>query len=571
MKKRKRHHARKAALLLLLAAAVICTSAAVYLKTRPLPSGGDNSAENGKSITETAKELSLDTELVKVSCIGSVAKIDIVTPGLDTCSMRVALYDLKSSKLLSETELPEGAWTTGQTENGFFAAEQTEKTLYLYDKSGKQKLKKTFSGARQWSPVCGVSEDEKYFIYADSKSGTVYYCELGTGEEKTLSEGVYLREALGFHGGIMYATGMDNEVFALDIADCSVKAEISDKRLNSFSPFYSLGTTEYSFIAAAKSGIVYIPFERVDELAAGIGEEGFTTTVSEAEGDRLRIYNLKDKTVAEASINDTVESLCYTEDGGLLIVAGSAAQKNHRLYLCRTKDLITAPLTVNSADIPEKTEPQITVPEAQKPEKARIIENVPVLSQFPDFPTGCESVSTVTVLKFYGENISTAQFVDKYLPKSAEFYYDGFKRRGPSPYEYFIGNPRTAASYGCMAPVIERALCDYFGDSERVKNTTGTGLDKLCREYIDNGIPVITWATINMLETKPTNSWYLSDGTRFTWPGNEHCLVLIGYDENSYYFNDPYAGKTVKYKKETVEDRHAEQGMQSVVVLKKGE
>lgn len=369
----------------------------------------------------------------------------------------------------------------------------------------------------------------------------------------------------------MYAVGMESEIYALDIADKSLRTEISDKRLNTFSPFYSLGTTEYSFIVASKSGISYVPFERVDELAVGIGEEGFTTTVSETEGDRLRIYNLKDRTVAEATLNDRVESLCYTGDGRLLIVAGSSMEKKHRLYLCRTKDLSTSPLTVNSSDIPEKSEPKVTVPAAKKSEKAKIIESVPVLSQFPDFPTGCESVSAVTVLKFYGENISTAQFVDNYLPKSAEFFYDGFKRQGPSPYEYFIGNPRTAASYGCMAPVIERSLCDYFGDSERVKNTTGTELDELCREYIDNGIPVIIWATINMLETKPTNSWYLSDGTRFTWPGNEHCLVLIGYDEENYYFNDPYAGKTVKYKKETVEDRHAEQGMQSVVVLKKGE
>lgn len=568
MRKRRKHRARNAALLLLAAAAVICATAALYLKTRPEPSGGNTVPQNGESIAQTAKELSLDTELVKVSCIGSVAKIDIITPGLDTCSMRVALYDLKNGRVLSQTALPEGAWITGQTENGFYAAEQTEKTLYLYDNEGNKKSEKSFSGTGEWSPVCAVSEDERYFILTEAQSGTVYYTDLSTGEEKTLSESTFLRESLGFRGGIMYATGMENEVFALDIADGSVKAEISDKRLNSFSPFYSLGTAEYSFIAAAKSGTVYVPFERVDELTAGIGDEGFTTTVSEAEGDRLRIYNLKDKTVAEVSLNDTVESLCYTGDGRLLIVAGSAMEKKHRLYLCRTEGLSASPLTVNSTDIPEKAEPQITVPAAEKSQKAKILENVPVLSQFPDFPTGCESVSAVTVLQFYGEKIKAAQFIDNYLPKSAEFYYDGFKRRGPSPYEYFIGNPRTAASYGCMAPVIERALCDYFGDSERVKNTTGTGLDELCREYIDNGIPVITWATINMLETKPTNSWYLSDGTRFTWPGNEHCLVLIGYDEENYYFNDPYAGKTVKYEKKTVEDRHAEQGMQSVVVLK---
>ena len=122
-----------------------------------------------------------------------------------------------------------------------------------------------------------------------------------------------------------------------------------------------------------------------------------------------------------------------------------------------------------------------------------------------------------------------------------------------------------------MAPVIEKAISGYLGGSDRVKNTTGTSLTQLCGDYIDKDIPVMVWATIAMIEVEPRASWYLRDGTLFTWLGNEHCLVLIGYDENSYYFNDPYAGKTVKYKKETVEDRHAEQGMQSVVVLKKGE
>lgn len=567
MKKRRKHYARNAALILL-AAVLIAVLAAVYFKTKPEPAGKDTPAENTQSVSELAKELSLNTELVKAAVMDEVAKIDIITPRLDTCSMRVALYDLKNNKLLSQTELSEGAWITGQTEKGFYAVEQAKKTLYLYDKAGKLKFEKTFSGTGQWSSICAVSEDEKYFIYTDSVSGTVYYLELGTGEEKTLSEGIYLRESLGFHGGIMYATGMENEVFALDIADGSVKTVISDKRLNTYSPYYSLGTAEYSFIAASKSGVGYIPFESVDELFAGIGKEGFTTSVSEGEDTRLRIYNIESKTVAETVVNDAVESVCYTDDGKLLIVAGSAMEKKHRLYLCDIKDLKTSPIAVNSSDTPKKSEPETTVPEAQKTEKAKIIENVPVIAQFPDFPTGCESVSAVTVLKFYGERVTASQFIDNCLPKNADFYYDGVKRCGPSPYEYFIGNPRTAASFGCMAPVIQKALCDYFGSNERVKNTTGTELDALCVDYIDKGVPVIMWATINMLETDPKNTWYLSDGTRFTWPGNEHCLVLIGYDENSYFFNDPYAGKTVKYEKNTVKDRYAELGRQSIVVLK---
>ena len=579
MKKRKKSRSRKIIPLLLCAAVLVAAASAVYavyFKARPATESGAFAEENGELVSETADSLSLDTELVKVSCIGSVAKIDIVTPGLDTCSMRVAMYDLNSGKILSETELKEGTWIGGQTENGFYAVEQSKKTLYIYDNSGKLKSEKTFSDKADFSSVCGVDEKEKYFIYTTAQKGELYVYDLKSGEDKRLDTGVFLRETLGFRDGVMYAAGMEGSLVAIDVEDFSVRTEVQNPQLNLWSPYYNLGTTDYSFIVADKTGVKYVPFGSVDELAVGIGEDGFTTAVSRENGNTLRIYNLSKKTVAEANIDGTVESVCYTGDGRLIVITGDAMQKKHSLSICDLKSLKTAPLTVNDTDLPEKKEPLIDIPEAKAPEvkdsqKANIIKGVPVLSQFPEFPTGCESVSTVTVLKFYGENITAAKFIDKSLPKSADFYYESGKRYGPSPYDFFIGNPRTAASYGCMAPVIEKALCDYFGGSERVKNTTGTELSELCSKYIDNGIPVIMWATINMIETNPKNTWYLRDGTRFSWPGNEHCLVLTGYDADSYYFNDPYAGKTVKYKKQTVKDRYAELGRQSVVVLKKGE
>lgn len=568
MKKRK-SHTRRSVSILLCAAVLIAAFVAVYnIKMKPEQDSEKYAGENGKSIVQTANLISFDTELVNVGCIGETAKIDLITPGLDIYSMRVAIYDLKTDKLLSETNFPEGDWITGQTENGFYVVEKSEKTLQIYDKAGKLKYEKTFSDKEVWSPVCGVSEDEKYFIYTAAFNGDVYVYNLQNNTKKKLADKTAFRESLGFHNGVLYAAGIDGAVFAIDIADSSVLTEVyNDKRLNTYSPFYSLGTTEYNFIAASGSGVKYIPFGATDELAVGIGKQGFTTAVSGESGDRLRIYNLKNKTVAEANVNDTVESVCYTNNDGLLIVTGDASSKKHSIYFCDLEALHTSPLTVNDFDIPEKTEPKINIPEADMSEKARVIEGVPVLSQFPDFPTGCESLSAVMVLKYFEENISADDFIDKYLPKSTKFYYEWGKKYGPSPYEYFIGNPRTAASYGCMAPVIEKAFCQYFGNSERVKNTTGAELAQLCEDYIDNDIPVMVWATINMLEINPKNSWYLSNGKRFTWPGNEHCLVLTGYDSNSYYFNDPYAGKTVKYEKKTVNQRYIELGRQSLVVL----
>ncbi|MBQ0111311.1 MAG: C39 family peptidase, partial [Oscillospiraceae bacterium] len=118
-------------------------------------------------------------------------------------------------------------------------------------------------------------------------------------------------------------------------------------------------------------------------------------------------------------------------------------------------------------------------------------------------------------------------------------------------------------SYGCMASVIEKA-CEKAGAT--VKNTTGTSLADLCSDYIDKKRPVLVWATVNMSEKQNGNVWYLADGTRFVWPKHEHCLLLVGYDDQNYYFNDPMEGATVKYEKSVVEQRYAELGKQSLSV-----
>jgi len=194
--------------------------------------------------------------------------------------------------------------------------------------------------------------------------------------------------------------------------------------------------------------------------------------------------------------------------------------------------------------------------------------SVPIIAQFPDFPTGCESVSAVMTLRYYGATISVNDFVDKHLPKSNHFWRRNGVLHGPDPNEYFIGDPASKNSFGCMAPVIEKALISYFGSAERVKNTTGESLSSLCTTYIDQGMPVLVWATIGMITTEGGDSWLLEDGSTFTWPKNEHCMVLIGYDNQRYYFNDPYRGTVKSYARALCESRYADLGMQSIAITK---
>lgn len=191
---------------------------------------------------------------------------------------------------------------------------------------------------------------------------------------------------------------------------------------------------------------------------------------------------------------------------------------------------------------------------------------VPPLSQYPDYPTGCESVTAVMALHHAGISVGVDDFVDDYLPCDDRFYEADGLLYGPDPYVVFIGDPRSTFSYGCMAPVIETALLSCIDREKRVTNTTGEELTSLCRNYVDNGIPVILWATMEMRPVGSGKMWFLPDGRQFIWPAGEHCLLLVGYNEKEYVFNDPRHGATVAYDKKSVEVAYASLGKQSLVV-----
>ena len=196
--------------------------------------------------------------------------------------------------------------------------------------------------------------------------------------------------------------------------------------------------------------------------------------------------------------------------------------------------------------------------------------DVPYISQKEEYPTGCELVSASMLLKFYGFDISAGDLIDKGYIKQADIEYgDDNNMYCADPAKVFIGNPRSESGYGCYAPVIFNGLEKYL-DNEYfdVANLSGLSLRDLCIEYIDFGDPVIIWASRGMSKTVvDENAWTIKEtGEKFNWISNEHCLVLVGYDEENYYFNDPLKGSAVPYKKETAEQRYKELGSQAVTI-----
>lgn len=194
---------------------------------------------------------------------------------------------------------------------------------------------------------------------------------------------------------------------------------------------------------------------------------------------------------------------------------------------------------------------------------------VPYLDQTNAAPTGCESVSSVMLLQYLGYAIDIERFIGEYLDCGI-FERRGNEWWGSDPRERFVGDPHKPEALGCYAPVIVNALEKIVGEQYQIINETGCEIDTLCKTYIDDGMPVILWCSIDM---KPTinGPWYrlIPSGEPFMWVSNEHCLLLTGYDDTSYICNDPWHNHgVVHYPKKTLWERHRELGMQAVALRK---
>ena len=196
--------------------------------------------------------------------------------------------------------------------------------------------------------------------------------------------------------------------------------------------------------------------------------------------------------------------------------------------------------------------------------------DVPYINQSENYPTGCESVTTVMLLHYLGYDISVDDFIENYLEMKDFENRDGVLY-GPDPWKYFVGSPYDPDAFGCYAPVICKALEKIAGDSFEIRDETGKDLDSLVESYLKNNMPVIIWNSINMREPIIGPEWKLLDtGENFTWISNEHCMLLVGEDEDSYIFNDPYENRgVIACPKVVIQERYESYRRQAVGLKKR--
>ncbi|MDR3136426.1 MAG: C39 family peptidase [Coriobacteriales bacterium] len=148
--------------------------------------------------------------------------------------------------------------------------------------------------------------------------------------------------------------------------------------------------------------------------------------------------------------------------------------------------------------------------------QARVVLDVPLINQFPDYPTGCELASTTMLLQYFGANLTIHQ-----VAASIPYAADGDPSTG------FVGNPRlSTSSYNEQSgwTIYPEKLAEYI--DARLDGSplvvADAQVDTL-KAHIRAGHPVILWLIDRQI--------------------GPHNVVLTGFDADGFYINDPYVSK----------------------------
>ncbi|WP_158094414.1 C39 family peptidase [Collinsella sp. An7] len=161
--------------------------------------------------------------------------------------------------------------------------------------------------------------------------------------------------------------------------------------------------------------------------------------------------------------------------------------------------------------------------------------NVPCLMQYPELPTGCESVALTNVLNYYGYGLAKSTIADSYLPRSSSNFVTAF-----------WGNPHSSSGNCTSAPGIVNAANSFLsqhGGARHAYDVSGVSLEGMY-SHLQNGNPVIVWSTIRQANIGAVyaRQWY--NGKQYFTVTNSHTVVLRGFDRarNVVYLSDSISG-----------------------------
>lgn len=190
----------------------------------------------------------------------------------------------------------------------------------------------------------------------------------------------------------------------------------------------------------------------------------------------------------------------------------------------------------------EKAAETVNQPVQAPPPASSVLLDAPVIRQYPELPRGCEVTSLTMLLQFLGIDKNKLDLAAemKRDPTPLRLNSNGSIAYWGNPNSGFVGEVTGAGKgFGIYHSALFELMRQYVPTA---KDYTREPFEKL-EQQLREGIPSVVWTTINY---KVPDKWVVWDTpigpiqTTFM----EHAVLLVGFDEQNVYVNDPLSSKS---------------------------
>lgn len=177
-----------------------------------------------------------------------------------------------------------------------------------------------------------------------------------------------------------------------------------------------------------------------------------------------------------------------------------------------------------------------------------VLLDIPLIKQNPELKYGCEVTSLAMVLKHAGIETDKMKLANE-LPKDddpVKKTQSGDITRWGNPDHGFVGDiTGKSAGYAVYVGPLEKLMNQYLKNQSI--NLTRRSFDEVLGQ-IKKGKPVILWTTGDYKAPDRWESWKHGNEEIKT-PLDLHAVVLVGFDKEHLYINDPLTGKKAQKTK----------------------
>lgn len=161
----------------------------------------------------------------------------------------------------------------------------------------------------------------------------------------------------------------------------------------------------------------------------------------------------------------------------------------------------------------------------------------PLILQYPELPRGCELTSLTMLFQYYGIDKSKTELLPELKRDTTPIAWKpggGIAFWG-HPNDGFVGDiTLNSNGFGIYHEALFELLEQYIPSGI---DLTGKDFSEV-EAQVSQGIPVVVWTTT---DNKVPDTWVEWDSpsglVKTTY--KEHAVLLVGYDEENVYINDP--------------------------------